>query len=134
MREHSAAVMRYMAALAKRMGLEISELSALAHVQGADPMTLGRLGGLLSMSPGAVTMLVDRLEKRGYVERLANPEDRRSLLVRATDVGLEESLRNLRPYVEDLRSVEESFSEEERTVIARFLAAATETTHRHAVK
>ena len=51
-REHSSAVMRYAAATAKRMGLEVSELSALEHLQGAGPMTLGRLGERLSMSPG----------------------------------------------------------------------------------
>jgi DNA-binding MarR family transcriptional regulator len=68
--------MRYAAAIAKRMGIETSELAALSHLQEAGPMTLGRLGERLSMSPGAVTALVDRLERRGHVERFPNPKDR----------------------------------------------------------
>ncbi len=44
MREHSSAVVRYAAALAKRMGIEGSALAALSHLQEAGPMTLGRLG------------------------------------------------------------------------------------------
>jgi len=131
-REHSSAVMRYAAATAKRMGLEASELSALEHLQAAGPMTLGRLGERLSMSPGAVTALVDRLGRKRYVERIPNPKDRRSALVRVTEAGLEESLEHLWPYIEEMRGIEERFSEEERAVIARFLSTATEATHRHA--
>ncbi len=71
------------------MGIELSELAALGHLQAAGPMTLGRLGERLSMSPGAITVLVDRLESRGYAERFPNPKDRRSVLVRETERGLE---------------------------------------------
>ena len=84
------------------------------------------------MSPGAVTALVDRLEKKGYVERLPNPKDRRSALVRETNTGLMDSLKHLWPYIEEMKGIEGGFSEEEREVIARFLSAATEATHRHA--
>jgi DNA-binding MarR family transcriptional regulator len=124
--------MRYAAATAKRMGLEASELSALEHLQAAGPMTLGRLGERLSMSPGAVTALVDRLERKGYVERIPNPKDRRSALVRETEAGLKDSLQHLWPYIEEMRGIEERFSEEERAIVARFLSAATKATHRHA--
>lgn len=124
--------MRYAAATAKRMGLEASELAALEHLQAAGPMTLGRLGERLSMSPGALTALVDRLEAKGYVERTPNPKDRRSALVRETEAGLVESLEHLWPYIEEMKGIEESFSEGERAVIARFLSAATEATHWHA--
>ena len=132
MREHSSAVMRYAAAIAKRMGIEASELAALSHLQEAGPMTLGRLGERLSMSPGAVTALVDRLEARGHVERFANPKDRRSALVRPTEAGIADSLEHLWPYIMEMRGIEEGFSEEERAVVARYLTAATEATHRHA--
>ena len=132
MREHASAATRYAAAVAKRMGMGASELAALEHLEAAGPMTPGQLGGRLSMSPGAVTALVDRLEKRGHVERLPNPEDRRSALLRQTEKGLRDSLGHLWPYIEEMRGIEERFTEEERAVISRFLRAATEATHRHA--
>ena len=132
MREHSSAAQRYAAALARRMGMGTSELAALEHLEAAGTMTPGQLGGRLSMSPAAVTALVDRLEGRGYAERTPNPEDRRSALVRETEKGLGESLEHLWPYVEEMRGIEEGFSEEERAVISRFLKAATEATNRHA--
>ena len=132
-REYTSAVLRHTAATAKRMSLEASELAALEHLQAAGPMTQKRLGERLSISPGAVTAMIDRLESRGYVERIPNPEDRRSALVLITKAGLEESLRHLWSYIEDMKGVEEGFSEEERDVIARFLGEATRVTH-HAAK
>jgi len=131
-REHTSAVLRHAAATAKRMGLEASELAALEHLQAAGPMTQKQLGERLSMSPGAVTAMIDRLESRGYVQRTPNPEDRRSALVRITEAGLEESLRHLWPYIEDMKGVEQGFSDEERAVVARFLRAATQATQRAA--
>jgi DNA-binding MarR family transcriptional regulator len=131
-RQHSSAVLRHVAATAKRMGLETSELAALEHLQAAGSMVHKRLGERLSLSPGAITSMIDRLERRGYVERIPNPEDRRSALVRITRRGIEESLRHLWPYIEDMKNVEEGFSEEERAVVARFLGAATRVTQRAA--
>ena len=128
-RGYTSAVLRHAAATAKHMRIEASELAALEHLQTAGPMTQKRLGERLSMSPGAITAMIDRLESRGYVERVPNPEDRRSALVRITEAGLEESLRHLWPYIEDIKGVEEGFSEEERAVIARFLREATQVTH-----
>ncbi len=131
-RQHNSAVLRHVAATARRMGLEASELAALEHLQAAGAMTHKRLGEWLSMTPGAITAMIDRLERRGYVERIPNPQDRRSALVRITKRGLEESLRHLWPYIEDMKGVEEGFSEEERAVVGRFLRAATQATQRAA--
>jgi DNA-binding MarR family transcriptional regulator len=131
-REHSSAVLRHAAATAKRMGLEASELAALEHLQAAGAINQKHLGERLSMSPGAITAMIDRLQRRGYVERIPNPEDRRSALVNITKAGLEESLRYLWPYIEDMKGVEADFSEEEQAVVARFLRAATQATQRAA--
>src|ERR687893_408611 len=131
-REYTSAVLRHAAATAKRMSLEASELAALEHLQATGPMTQKRLGERLSISPGAVTAMIDRLESRGYVERIPNPEDRRSALVLITKAGLEESLRHLWPYIEDMKGDEEGFTEKERGVNARFLRESTQATHQAA--
>jgi DNA-binding MarR family transcriptional regulator len=131
-REYTSAVLRHAAATAKRMSLETSELAALEHLQASGPMTQKHLGERLSMSPGAVTAMIDRLESRSYVQRTPNPEDRRSALVDITKAGIEESLRHLWPYIEDMRALEEGLSEEERALVGRFLRAATQATQRAA--
>jgi DNA-binding MarR family transcriptional regulator len=132
MREHASAATRYAAAVAKRMGIGASELAALEHLEAAGPMTPGQLGGRLSMTAGAVTALLDRLEARGHVERSPNPDDRRSAIVRETEKGRDDSLAHLWPYIEEMMRIEQGFTEDEQAVISRFIKAATEATHRHA--
>ena len=50
-------------------------------------VTPKRVGQYLELSTGAVTGLLDRLERRGYVSRQPNPEDRRSVIVHLSDAG-----------------------------------------------
>lgn len=54
--------------------------------EGVLPKTVTRYLGLTT---GATTSLVDRLEDRGFVERIPNPEDRRSVYVTITPPGIE---------------------------------------------
>jgi len=39
------------------------------------------------LNPGAMTRLLDKLEAKGYVERLSDPADRRALHIRLTETG-----------------------------------------------
>ena len=41
------------------------------------------------LSSAGVTSRIDRLERRGFVRRLADPDDRRGVLIELTDEGLE---------------------------------------------
>lgn len=53
--------------------------------QGAS--SAGELARAVEIHPGAMTRLLDQLEKRGLVRRLADPEDRRALKVELTEEG-----------------------------------------------
>src|SRR3712207_260301 len=84
-------VLAFAAAMARRTGLGLSEMSALEHLQHAHGgLTPTELGKRLSLSSGAITALVDRLERTGHVERRPNPADRRSSVALPVPEGLEE--------------------------------------------
>ncbi len=117
--------MRYSAALARRMELGISEIAALEHLHSAGELTPKQLGERLFMSSGAVTALVDRLERGGHLERVPNPRDRRSSLLRPTHWGTEEVVGQILPLATAVHKLAEGLSEEERAVIGRFMEAAT---------
>ncbi|QHC57700.1 MarR family transcriptional regulator [Rathayibacter sp. VKM Ac-2760] len=74
-------------AVALDVGLGISELSALEALAEAPGLTPKWLGLELSLTTGAVTALLDRLAKAGHLDRVSNPQDRRSVLLRLTDSG-----------------------------------------------
>jgi DNA-binding MarR family transcriptional regulator len=45
------------------------------------PITAGRLAELTGLTTGAITGVVDRLERAGYVRRVKDPRDRRRVIV-----------------------------------------------------
>lgn len=58
-----------------------------------EPRPMSRLAVGMHCEPSNITGLVDRLEKRGLVERLADPQDRRVKLIAPTEAGTELSAR-----------------------------------------
>ena len=70
-------------------GLRFIDYALLRVLQGADDrVSAGELSGILLRSTGGVTQILDRLERRGLVERATDPSDRRKVLVGLTDPGL----------------------------------------------
>ncbi|OUM97187.1 MAG: hypothetical protein A9Z00_01790 [Thermobacillus sp. ZCTH02-B1] len=57
----------------------------LTHQHG--PYRLTDLATKIEVKPSAVTVMVDRLEKRGFVRRVPDPGDRRAVLVEVTEEG-----------------------------------------------
>jgi DNA-binding MarR family transcriptional regulator len=69
-------------------GLNIGQLNILTVLdRAAEPLTMGALGQAVSVLPANLTGVVDGLVGRGYVERIPNPSDRRSFLIRIGKVG-----------------------------------------------
>jgi DNA-binding MarR family transcriptional regulator len=68
-------------------GISASQLSALATVDRAGPMTLGDLAGAEQVQPPSMTRIVARLEEAGLVDRRASEQDRRVARVRVTTAG-----------------------------------------------
>lgn len=71
------------------LGLEMStpQLKALLLISEESGIRMRELARRLGGSFSNATVLVDRLVERGLVERLPEPQDRRVVLVRATEEG-----------------------------------------------
>lgn len=80
---------RLRAVVAARSGLSPVESVALSHLYLAGPLTQRGLGERVGLSTGAVTGLVDRLERHGSCRREPHPTDRRSSYVVLTERGRE---------------------------------------------
>lgn len=55
------------------------------HKKGA--IKMNEMARLLSVTPGTLTVMIDRLYQEGFVERYGDPEDRRSIIVKLTPAG-----------------------------------------------
>ena len=73
-----------------KVGLSMAKQGALTELASAgEPLTLSQLATRLSCVRSNMTQLVDRLEADGFVKRLADPEDRRSVRAELTPLGKE---------------------------------------------
>ncbi|WP_037583120.1 MarR family winged helix-turn-helix transcriptional regulator [Stigmatella aurantiaca] len=70
-------------ASADRLGLNLTDLKCLSILERTGAMTAGKLAEVTGLTSGAVTGLIDRLEKAGWARRVRNPKDRRHVIIEA---------------------------------------------------
>lgn len=68
-------------AIADRIGLNTTDYLCLQLLLRQGPQSAGELAQQVGLSTGAVTGLLDRLERTGYAVRAQDPDDRRSVIV-----------------------------------------------------
>jgi MarR family 2-MHQ and catechol resistance regulon transcriptional repressor len=69
------------------LGMCPSDFGALEVLLHKGPLAVNTLGSKLLLTSGSATTAVDRLEKRGLVERRNDPDDRRARMVCLTPAG-----------------------------------------------
>ena len=76
-------------AVAERLAINDTDLRCMLLFPEHQEVSAGDLAALSGLSTGAVTGLLDRLEKAGLVERTKDPDDRRRVVVRQVPEALE---------------------------------------------
>lgn len=71
----------YSQRVAEKLGLHPTDLQFLNVLELLGPLTPKVLGQFCGLSSGGVTVVLDRLEREGYVRRQPNPKDGRSVVV-----------------------------------------------------
>ena len=90
--------------------------------KAATPIRMGELASTLGVVPRSATGLVDALESAGVVERTVDPNNRRAVLVRLTEMG-----HTVQQQMSDARAaagagIFRSLSDRERQQLAELLA------------
>ena len=86
MRSFMARVVLFQEAVARSVGLNSSDLQTVGLLMSEGPASPGELADRIGMTQGgAITGLIDRLEKAGYVSRQRDDRDRRRVLVVANE-------------------------------------------------
>ncbi|MGI0037878.1 MAG: MarR family winged helix-turn-helix transcriptional regulator [Nitrososphaera sp.] len=83
-REMSTETIMFHQAVADVLGLHITDHKCLDFIHRFGSMPAGRLAELTGLTTGAVTGIIDRLERAGYVRRADDPKDRRRTIVEPT--------------------------------------------------
>ena len=110
------------ATMAAALGLSATDFACLSIVLSEQrPIPAGRLARLAALSTGAVTGVLDRLERRGLVRRLPDPFDRRKVLIGVDHHHRQRLAQVWDPVRQLLAAVLSHRTDPERAVIARYL-------------
>lgn len=125
-RIHSSATVMFHTVLADRFGLNATDWKCQEYLDRFGPMTAGQLAEATGLTSGAITGVVDRLEKRGFVRREHDPSDRRKVVVRLIDDHGAKIDTLMGPMTGAFRSFLDSFSTEELELLLRFMEGTAE--------
>jgi MarR family transcriptional regulator, organic hydroperoxide resistance regulator len=87
-------------AVAEKLGLNVTDAECIDFLSEMGPSTAGDLAKVTRLTTGAITNVIDRLEKAGYVRRERDSKDRRKVIVKIVPA----KHGNLKQYYESLAS------------------------------
>jgi DNA-binding MarR family transcriptional regulator len=111
---------------AEGVQITVAQSGILFLLKQQDRRMISELGRILGIENSAMTGLVDRLEKSGFVTRVMDPADRRALLICATTAGLKE-VEKAKPIIRTVNeAIKTGFSENEIEILKKILAGIME--------
>ncbi len=111
---------------AEGVQITVAQSGILFLLKQQDRRMMSELGKILGIENSAMTGLVDRLERSGFVTRVVDPADRRALLICATPAGLKE-VEKAKPIIRRVNNaIKAGFSEHEVEVLKKVLAEIRE--------
>jgi DNA-binding MarR family transcriptional regulator len=89
-RESSRLSVMFRHALASRLGLTVSDMECVDFLMDTGSATAGELAQRTNLTTGAVTSMIRRLERAGYVTAARDPADRRRVIVTLVPAKLDQ--------------------------------------------
>ncbi|GGW67631.1 MULTISPECIES: MarR family winged helix-turn-helix transcriptional regulator [Streptomyces] len=113
--------------MAQRLGLNVTDLTCFGYViqAGENLLTAGDLATRVHVTTGAVTGILNRLERAGYVTRRPDPQDRRRVRVAAEPTAVARAYALYEPYYARLNTLFADYSPEEIAVLTDWFSRAT---------
>lgn len=102
-------------------GMNLRDMQVIHLLQLQGPLTPRVLSERACVTTGGMTVILDRLEKAGFVRRQPNPDDRRSSIVHLIPESLRKLERVYRSQSDALFRVIEQYDERDLRVLAGFL-------------
>ncbi|WP_370932990.1 MarR family winged helix-turn-helix transcriptional regulator [Amycolatopsis sp. cg13] len=121
-------------AIAEQSGLSAVESKVTDYLARLGPLTPKELAEYAGLAPASVTALVDRLERKGIVNRMPHPDDRRKVLVGISQANVERAAPLWDYTVAAMKSLAAGYSDEQLQTVIGFLDQAAAITHESTVR
>jgi len=113
-------------AVASRVKLNATDIETLGVLAVVGTTTPTRLASLLAMGTGSMTLVIDRLERAGFVRRVRGTKDRRSLTVEFVPQRSSEIAALYAPLRQRGAEIAERYSESDLAVIVDYLTRSND--------
>jgi MarR family 2-MHQ and catechol resistance regulon transcriptional repressor len=107
------ALTRYAAAGIEETGLGLSDFAVLELLLHRGPLPVNTIGPIVDLTPGSISIAVDRLFAKGLVSRVESTEDRRVRIIALTRRGKDLIVPAFRKHSGQMRKVFSELSAEE---------------------
>lgn len=98
-----------------------NDMHVIEAVGIGDPRNMSAVARLLSITVGTLTIAVNNLVKKGYIERVRSKEDRRVVLVSLTEKGKKAYQHHKRFHEEMVQSLLKGLSDQEISTLVTAL-------------
>lgn len=116
---------------AERLGVNLTDLSCLDIISRRGPLTAGEIARDTGLTTGAVTAVIDRLERAGYARRVRDDDDRRRVMVEATPEFFAAAGPIWGPLAEEWQAMIERYTADQLRLMVEMMSAGNELEARH---
>lgn len=133
-RKLTRSTLMFQYAVAEKMNLNATDAECIDFLMEIGPSTAGDLARVTRLTTGAITNVIDRLEKAGLVRRESDPKDRRKVIIRYLPGKHEKTKRYYDAMAADVFNLFSTYGASELKLLLKHSKALTEIFHGHAEK
>jgi DNA-binding MarR family transcriptional regulator len=122
-RQLATATVLFHQAIADRLGMHVTDQRCLDILSRTGPITAGELAHRTGLTTGAITGVIDRLEKAGFVRRAKDKADRRRVVIEPVVERIEKEIAPLFKSIASLMGdLCDHYSTQQLAIIRDFIA------------
>jgi DNA-binding MarR family transcriptional regulator len=125
---------RFDQAVADALGINRTDMRCTDVLEREGAVTAGHLAEVTGLTTGAITTVIDRLERRGFARRVRDPADRRRVLVELTDEAREQGRAFWVEHSRYGQRLYRRYNEKELELILEFVRGGRELNERRAAE
>jgi DNA-binding MarR family transcriptional regulator len=125
---------RFDQAVADAIGLNRTDMRCLDVISRDGPVPAGRLADETGLTTGAITTVLDRLERGGFARRVRDPDDRRRVLVELTPEAFQGSVNYYAAHMALSERLYRRYTEEQLEMFLEWVREGRELNEREAAK
>jgi DNA-binding MarR family transcriptional regulator len=115
-------------AIAQSVGLNATDTKCIDLILRSPDKTTtaGNLSEMTGLTTGAITHILDRLEKRGFIERVRDTDDRRKIFIRVNEKSLEPLIPKFEQVCKAFMALMQQYNDDELRLICQYMEQTSE--------